>query len=228
MVVEEVSLPSRPVEIHEEPMEVVAESTSQGPKEAMSQIPGLNSDTNPSTNAGDNQPLPENNLPCPIEQSKDESNDSVSTDQALEAALQEAVRAEADSHSHDSDEMDMEVSYAPDPAQLAPELSSEIVEEENRSPEYSPNLHRTAPEVPDRESDDYEPPDATIPTDAPESPPFSPAPPESIHKLADETMQDVNSMQALDEDGHSTTEEIQPLLNGSSQQLLEVNNIFIA
>jgi hypothetical protein len=141
--------------------------------------------------------------------------------------LQDAVRAEADSHSHDGHEMDMEVSYAPDPTQLAPELSSEPVEEENRSPEYSPVLERTAPEVPDRESDNYEPPDATDPTDAPESPPFSPAPPESIHELADDTMQDVNSTQAIDEDGQNNTEEIQPLLNGSPQQLLEVNSIFI-
>jgi hypothetical protein len=119
-----------------------------------------------------------------VEEAKNDSAESGPTNQALEAALQEAVRAEADSHSQHSD-MDMEVSYTPNQAQLAPELPSDPVEEGNRSPEYSLALARTAQEIADRESDGYEPPDATAPTEAPESPPFSPAPPESIHEIAD-------------------------------------------
>jgi hypothetical protein len=151
-------------------------------------------------------------------EAKGGSSESEPTNQALEATLQEAVRAEADSHSQHSDDMDMDVSYALDPAELAPELPSNPAED-NRSPEYSPVLNRAAPEITDRESDGYEPPDATAPTEAPESPPFSPAPPESIHE-ADEIMQDVNSTQALDEP--NSAEDAQPLVNGSPQVLLDV------
>ncbi|KAE8454575.1 hypothetical protein EG329_000198 [Mollisiaceae sp. DMI_Dod_QoI] len=121
-------------------------------------------------------------------QNREEVPNSTSTNQALEAALQEAVRAEAELHSHeDEDEMDvamdmdMEVSYAPDPSHLAPESSSSIALENDGSPEYSPVLDRTMRDVPDREIDDYEPPEAIAPAEIPatDSPPFSPAPPEA-------------------------------------------------
>ena len=65
--------------------------------------------------------------------------------QALEAALQEAVRAEADSHSPANEEMDMDFHashIAPDPSELAPDEAAEDVEEAPRSPEYSPVLDR--------------------------------------------------------------------------------------
>jgi hypothetical protein len=118
--------------------------------------------------------------------------------------------------------MEMEISYAPDPAELAPEMPAESDEEANRSPEYSPELNRTITEVADRESDDYEPPDATAPAEAPESPPFSPAPPEPLHEVADEPMQDVNSPQPLSEDGQIASDDAQPLVNGTPQVVLEV------
>lgn len=196
------------------------------PNEATTQATALNGDSNPTTNTDDNQDRAENALPEPME-TNEASVESEPTDQALEAALQEAVRAEADSHSRDGDVMDMEVSYAPDPAQLAPEVPAEPIEEDNRSPEYSPELNRTAPEVTDRESDGYEPPDATAPTEAPESPPFSPAPPEFIHEVADESIPEINSTQAISEDGEITTDDIQPLADGTAQALLEVNGFYI-
>ncbi|KAL2062422.1 hypothetical protein VTL71DRAFT_6688 [Oculimacula yallundae] len=117
-----------------------------------------------------------------------------STDQALEAALQEAVRAEVDSHGQQEDDMDIEDFYAPDASQLAPQTPSHV-HEEARSPEYSPALDRTVPDVPQNESDDYEPPEATPPLDeqpAPESPPFSPAPPEIVSDVADDDNLDID------------------------------------
>lgn len=212
--VEQVRLPSR------------SKTPTNPPEEPTARSPALNGDLNPAMHANDNQEGAENTSSQPMEQSKDNAAQSEQTDQALEAALQDAVRAEADSHSQDSDEMDMEVSYAPDPAELAPELLVEPVEEDNRSPEYSPALNRTAPEFTDRESDGYEPPDATAPAEAPESPPFSPAPPESIHEVADESMQDINTPQALSEEGQIATDDSQPLANSSPQVLLEVNGFF--
>ena len=219
---EQVSLPSRSAETREEAKEATTllfDASTNALEGATSEAPALNGGANPTKNADGGQDHAENALPEPMEEAKGGSAESEPTNQALEAALQEAVRAEADSHSQHSDAMNMDVSYAPDPAELAPELPSDPAEEDNRSPEYSPVLNRAAPEITDRESDGYEPPDATPPTEAPESPPFSPAPPESIHE-ADEIMQDVNSTQALDEP--NTAEDAQSLVNGSPQVLLDV------
>ncbi|CAL3970927.1 unnamed protein product [Diplocarpon coronariae] len=109
---------------------------------------------------------------------KELRKETASTDQALEAALQEAVRAEVDSPA--GADMDTDDFYAPDSSQLAPESLHQVVEE-NRSPEYSPKLDRTIPDV--GQSDEYEPPEATPPVNEPPySPPFSPAPPN--HNIA--------------------------------------------
>jgi hypothetical protein len=62
------------------------------------------------------------------------------------------------------------------------ESVSTPMEVDSRSPSYSPVLDRTLIVASERE-DDYEPPDATPPVDAPSvagSPPFSPAPPKAI------------------------------------------------
>jgi hypothetical protein len=179
-------------------------------------------------NTGDSQQSSVITLPENIRETGHGTVVPVQTDQALEAALQEAVRVEADSQSQDSDEMDMEELYAPDPAQLAPELPVEPLESDNRSPEYSPELSRPAPGVADRESDGYEPPDATALTEAPDSPPFSPAPPESVLAAADESMQDVNSPQALSEEGQIATDNLQPLVDAPSRVLLEVNGFLFS
>jgi hypothetical protein len=216
---EQISLPSRSAETREEATKLVFDATTNVLDEATAEAPALNSEVNPTTHTDDGQDHAKNFLPEPIGDATGGSAESEPTNQALETALQEAVRAEADSHSQHSDDMDVDVSYAPEPAELAPELPSDPTEEGNRSPEYSPVLNRAAPENTDRESDGYEPPDATAPTEAPESPPFSPAPPESIHE-ADEMMQDVNSTQALNEP--NTAEDAQPLVNGSPQMLLDV------
>jgi hypothetical protein len=181
-----------------------------------------------STTNVDDQATAEQSLAQSTEEVKENSNENVSTDRALEAALQEAVRAEADSQSQNGDEIDMDDSYAPDPTQLAPVMPSDRAEEDNRSAEYSPGLHRNVPDVPDRESDDYEPPDATALSDVLESPPFSPAPPESIHELAGDTIQDVNPTQAIDEGGQNATKKTHSVLNSSPQQPLEVKCLLVS
>lgn len=123
----------------------------------------------------------------PPEVQLDRSNENGTTNQDLEEALQEAVRAEADSQEGREegelkDGMDIDDSYAPDPNQLAPEspIQKEYV---NRSPSYAPALERGTSNASDPQSDaDYEPPDAdplVDPTPT-QSPPFSPAPAEPI------------------------------------------------
>jgi hypothetical protein len=225
--VEHTSILSRSIENGEEATRPVSETPTSQHNAATLHTPALNSDRKPTTDIDDSQDHAKNTLPAAMEETKDDSTEREPSNQALEAALQEAVRAEVDSHSQQRDEMDIEVSYTPGPAQLALDLPSDPVEEDNRSPEYSPTLTRTAPEMADRESDGYEPPDATAPTEAPESPPFSPAPPESIHEVADESMQDVNSTQALDEDERNTAKDTQPLINGTSQVLFDVNGFLL-
>jgi hypothetical protein len=195
--------------------------------ELSKQSTALNDDSNSATNTHDNQDLAEDILPESMQETNEATVQNKQTDQALEAALQEAVRAEPDSHSHEVDKVEIEVLYAPDLAQLAPELPAEHFGEDNRSPEYSLELNRSAPEVTDRESDGYEPPDATAPTEAPESPPFSPAPPESTQEEAvDESMQEINSTQALSEDEIATAD-TSPTVNSAIQVLLEVNGFYI-
>jgi hypothetical protein len=154
--------------------------------------------------------------------------EKVTDDHALEAALQEAVRAEADAHAHEGSDVDMENSYAPDPNQLAPDSPAAGSEEGELSPEYSPVLHRTISDVPDRESDDYEPPEATPAIDMQgpiESPPFSPAPPETISEPTNHPAPDDDLQQASDEMEQEGVENTLPQQNGSAprpQQLIEV------
>ena len=158
----------------------------------------------------------------------DDRKEIASTDQALEAALQEAVRAEADSHAEDDDDMDIEDFYAPDPSQLEPQTPNHVPEQIG-SPEYSPILHRTIPDAPG-ESDDYEPPEATPPieeTSAPDSPPFSPAPPKLTSEVDNDENLDIDMPEfepapaANDvEQGHS--EENLPPTNGSFPPAVEV------
>ena len=81
-----------------------------------------------------------------------------------------------------SDDKNVEESPAPDSIQSALESVSSPMEVDSRSPSYSPVLERTITAASERE-DDYEPPDAMLPTatlSTSGSPPFSPAPPEAI------------------------------------------------
>ncbi|EKD14354.1 hypothetical protein MBM_07584 [Drepanopeziza brunnea f. sp. 'multigermtubi' MB_m1] len=118
------------------------------------------------------------------------SKGGISTDRALEAALQEAVRADTDAHANGEDDMDIDDFYAPDPSQLPSESVSEHMDKGTHSPEYSPELDRTIVKAPDREPDDYEPPEAAPPDtdmEEPYSPPFSPAPPQITDSVPAET-----------------------------------------
>ena len=123
-----------------------------------------------------------------------ESSDGITSDQAMEAALQETIRADAGSHEDGEVDMeiDMEDLYAPDPAQLELESSDiAIIQQNSAMPESQawvgdheaslsqlPNAQQTS--TIENDDDDYEPPEATPPEDVLESPPFSPAPPESV------------------------------------------------
>ncbi|RDL41503.1 uncharacterized protein BP5553_01482 [Venustampulla echinocandica] len=142
-------------------------------------------------------------------------HDQTSADHALEAALQEAVRAEADSHAHN--DLEMEDSFAPDPNQLAPESSPSLADEGSQSPVYSPVLERSVPDVleADGESDNYEPPEATPPVDAPspvDSPPFSPAPPDMVI----EPTSVEESMQLIDDTSREPASDMPLHQNGSA------------
>jgi hypothetical protein len=184
----------------------------------------------------------------PSPQSKEhvaEAKDGLSTDQALEAALQEAVRIEADSHAHTEDGMDVEVSSAPDPSQIAPNISSSPAHEDPsslKSSDYSPELDRGMPDMPDRESDDYEPPEAqsleapsheykppagTLTANPPstvDSPPFSPAPPTAMIEATDEMILDINSVQTQVEQAGERSKEDSLPTNGSIPNLVEVRD----
>ncbi|PBP22610.1 hypothetical protein BUE80_DR006443 [Diplocarpon rosae] len=161
---------------------VVSNQQSSTSHESSVNFQGPGSNGNSSDNNGDSISAVEDHDQVNPEveaEEEDLEKNTTSTDQALEAALQEAVRAEVDSHAG-AKNLDTDDSYAPDPSQLAPESLDPVVEE-NRSPEYSPKLDRTVPDV--GQSDEYEPPEATPPADEPPySPLFSPAPPD--HKVA--------------------------------------------
>lgn len=153
-------------------------------------------------------------------------HDRTSADHALEAALQEAVRAEADSHAHSDSEM--EDSFAPDPNQLAPESSPSLADGGSQSPVYSPILERSVPEVPDAdgESDNYEPPEATPPADASspiDSPPFSPAPPD----MAIEPTSVEESIQIVDDTSREPASDMPLQQNGSAPRVGQVKAFLI-
>jgi hypothetical protein len=105
-------------------------------------------------------------------------------DQVLEAALQEAsVRANPESPAEIGSDVDMVDSYAPNPDVPGPTLTGSPIA--NAQQELSAT--RSTDElsgIDDGESDTYEPPEATpSATDAAvsvDSPPFSPAPPETL------------------------------------------------
>ena len=97
-------------------------------------------------------------------------SDKTISNQELEAALQEAVRAETVSHEQndvamaDAHELDARkevevVASSPEEGEATPDVVGAI------SPEYSPVLGRDAIEKPEMESDNYEPPEATPPAE---------------------------------------------------------------
>jgi hypothetical protein len=173
-----------------------------------------------------------------------ESKEVLSADQALEAAPQEAVRIEADSQVHIEGNVNMEVSLTPNPVQLAPKSSSSQADETTHSPAYSPVLETTMADVPDRESDDYEPPEATPPSEAvlhdqthsetdpvvetTDSPPFSPAPPTNIPSAEAGTILDVDFVQSSAQTAVEKTPEELPILDVTLTEIAEVGTMSIA
>jgi hypothetical protein len=125
--------------------------------------------------------VPVNNPPATSNISMENAGDP----HAPETVTRGAERATTKSISQGKgDDKIVEESTAVDSSQSALESISNPMEIASRSPSYSPVLERTIAAVSERE-DDYEPPDATLPTTALStsgSPPFSPAPPESISR----------------------------------------------
>lgn len=156
---------------------------------------------------------------------------TISNDQALEAELQEAVRAQADSHSQDDGEVNEEpnmdeeagtdFSFAPNPSQVAPESPASPMRDVERSPTYSPVLNRNVTDA----EDDYEPPDATpLEPMVTDSPPFSPAPPVIINEpqAGDEEMPEVSLPEAADKQIVAVKAEEAPNINGWVQHVVGV------
>lgn len=159
-----------------------------------------------------------------------ESMDIAKVDQDLEAALQDAVRAQVDSQDTQgqSDAMDIEDSYAPDPDQLAPETTPSSTKDADRSPSYSPVIERNIPIVSDRQSEaDYEPPEAAPSADRSptQSPPFSPAPAEPIVEEVADLIIFPNNHGLLAADANDSVEPPLPRMNGSVPALVEVKHL---
>jgi len=189
-------------------------NTAQGPRESPTVPHG--------TSIGNNTENATSNVDEPTQTSPDEAKENAIADQVLEAALQEQVRAEADTQGNkEGSDMDIEDSYAPDPNKLAPESTPGQFEDDTRSPSYSPVLERPALLI-ERESDDYEPPDAGSPV---HSPPFSPAPPNPVTDEADNISAVVETQST---DDNEIGEESLPQTNGSVPPLIEVKSAFIS
>lgn len=159
------------------------------------------------------------------------------TNQDLEAALQEAVRADADSAG--PNDVEMEDSNAP-PVQVI--NATATPDEEKASSDYSPVLERSRPlatpsipnlpdvvdasDIADVDSDNYEPPEATPAADETSSvasSPFSPAPPDSVIDVAEDgELPELSNGDSIDLDVISNgVEQSLPVEDGSVPQLTE-------
>ncbi|TGO37749.1 hypothetical protein BHYA_0090g00390 [Botrytis hyacinthi] len=166
-----------------------------------------------------------------------EVKEASETNQDLEAALQEAVRADADSAG--PSDVEMEDSNAP-PTQVNDATATP--DEEKASSDYSPVLERSQPlatsstpnipdvvdasEIVDVDSDNYEPPEATPAADETSSvasSPFSPAPPDSVIGAAgDGELPDLSNGNYIDLEVISNGEEQSlPAEDASDPQLTE-------
>ncbi|TAQ89189.1 hypothetical protein B7494_g2480 [Chlorociboria aeruginascens] len=191
--------------------------TSQVDTEQPVDVPGASevafeTQTNNSFQAG----APSETTPA-METTSDEQK-GIAADQVLEAALQEAMRAEADSDARTDNDVDMEDSFAPEPSQLILDLTSNPSDEDNHSPIYSPTLSQRQPDIPENESDTYEPPDATPSVEMPlavDSPPFSPAPPDSDMEFTADFNPEDQSVLVLGEKGDQIGSEDSPPFQSS-------------
>lgn len=138
------------------------------------------------------------------------NGDRISADQALEAALQEAARAEVESP---GEEFDTEDFYTAEPNVPLPEEPTVPVDKA-RSPSYSPGLDLDEPSLEERESveDEYEPPEAASPVN---SPPYSPAAPQPIE--AEENVdKEIDTPMDVDEEGEVSDTNSEMILGGLS------------
>ncbi|TEY71640.1 hypothetical protein BOTCAL_0089g00190 [Botryotinia calthae] len=159
------------------------------------------------------------------------------TNQDLEAVLQEAVRADADSAG--PSDVEMEDSNAP-PVQVIDATATP--DEEKASSDYSPVLERSRPlatpsipnlpdvvdasDIADVDSDNYEPPEATPAADETSSvasSPFSPAPPDSvIDVVEDGELPELSNGDSIDLEVISNgVDQSLPVEDGSVPQLTE-------
>lgn len=227
------TVPPRPSPLPIEPPELSL-ATSTNEDELVPQQEVTLSDRRPSIPPRVQSPVPSSDKPQNERQAltedavsdPTEKQNTVTADQHLEAALQEAVRAEVDSHDQsDSDAMDIEDSYAPDPNQLAPESITSTRNDVARSPSYSPAMERAVPHISDRLSEvDYEPPEATPPVNraSSQSPPFSPAPADPITEDVEDLVIFPSNSGPSAADESEAVESSLPQVNGSIPQSIEV------
>jgi hypothetical protein len=160
-----------------------------------------------------------------VEQDQAGLKENIAADKDLEAALQEAVRAEAESHDvhAEGEKLEIENSYAPDTDQLAPESIPSPRKRSNRSPSYSPVLERVVPSISDV---GYEPPGAEPSAIvSAQSSPFSPAPAEQITEDAEDGEDLVifpGASSSLFTDENETVDSSLPKMNGSDPRPIEV------
>ena len=237
-------LPSLPITVsfteHEQPAlpsRPMSSKSPSSPNPVTKPVePGQEESAQPATNGGINRPPSVENSATLSKTVV--SSDGITSDQAMEAALQETIRADADSHEDGEVDMeiDMEDLYAPDPALLAPESSDiAIIQQSSAMPESQawagdreaslsqlPNAQQTS--TIENDDDDYEPPEATPPEDILESPPFSPASPEYVPDVEEFTC---NTLGHPVQENHSVGEnDSGRQVNGSVPRLIEVIQLY--
>ena len=166
-----------------------------------------------------------------------ETSNGTTSYQAMEAALQETIRVDVDSHEGEGDmDIDIEDSYAPDPAQLAPQSPTSnqdfaVVQHDSAIlVDLVPGSHGQPPlgQLPNAQhdsaidnEDEYEPPEATPPIDSlVGSSSLSPAPPESVPDLEEFTY-DTPALGHLAQESDSGKQG-----NGSAPHLIEVMHLY--
>ncbi|KAI9651281.1 hypothetical protein NHQ30_001319 [Ciborinia camelliae] len=171
------------------------------------------------------------------EERASEVKENSKANQDLEAALQEAVRADADSAGPSDIEMEgtnadsarvAEINATPDEPKASSDHPTIIESSQPLEALPIPNLPEVAEalEVVDVESDNYEPPEAAPPMNEPlsvESPPFSPAPPDSvIDEPEDIELEEMPNGNSIDAEVISNgVEQRLPVENGSVPHLTE-------
>jgi len=154
-----------------------SDTSKAGPQESI-----INSSSNERQQEGDNTPAIQ-----VVEQSLKPICSESESGRSLDTALQIAIATDTESNDFVGCDVEMEDSYAPDPKELAPSSPQISIDCETAEVVTTATTEKIVSEMPDGESDPYEPPEAS-PTTSDDEPmstnssPFSPAPPEIIER----------------------------------------------